>query len=101
MWLFSMFDLPVDNHKAKKEYTKFRSALLKHGFRMFQFSVYGRYCSDENKSKQITKILKKQLPPRGQVRFLAVTEKQFGKMEVFHGKKEVETEKPPEQLLLF
>ena len=33
MWLFAMFDLPVDTKKARREYTRFRKALLAQGFR--------------------------------------------------------------------
>ena len=40
-------------------------------------------------------------PECPEVRLLAVTERQFGKMEVYEGKKRAEAEKPPEQLLLF
>lgn len=41
------------------------------------------------------------LPPNGQVRLLAVTDHQFGRMRVFFGKTESRAEKPPDQLLLF
>ncbi|HHT9133449.1 MAG TPA: CRISPR-associated endonuclease Cas2, partial [Candidatus Avalokitesvara rifleensis] len=43
MWLFAMFDLPVDTKKARREYTRFRKALLTEGFTMLQYSVYARY----------------------------------------------------------
>nr|MBN2278063.1 CRISPR-associated endonuclease Cas2 [candidate division Zixibacteria bacterium] len=101
MWLFTFFDLPVTTRKARREYSRFRTSLLKEGFAMLQFSVYARYCSSEEKSKSISSRLKPLLPPGGQIRFLAVTEHQFGKMLVFHGKKRVSTEKPPQQLMLF
>jgi len=101
MWLFALFDLPVDSPKARREYTRFRASLLKEGFRMLQFSVYARYCDSEDKTNIIKKRLNTRLPPAGQVRFLAVTDHQFGKMQVYHGKTSVSVEKPPEQLLLF
>jgi len=101
MWLFAMFDLPVDSPKARHEYTRFRHALLKQGFTMLQFSVYARFCSSEEKAEAFRKRIRPQLPPDGQVRQLAVTDKQFGKMEVFSGKKRGKTEKPPDQLMLF
>ena len=101
MWLFAMFDLPVDTPKARKEYSRFRVGLLKQGFSMMQYSVYSRYCNSEEKSKIISKQIKKMLPPEGEVRLLAVTERQFGKMSVFYGKKKAPTEKPPDQLMLF
>ena len=41
------------------------------------------------------------LPAEGQVRLLAVTDRQFGKMENFLGQKRTSTEEPPKQLMLF
>ncbi len=101
MWLFAMFDLPVDTPAARKRYTEFRRCLLKLGFNMLQFSVYARYCGNEERSDALKKRIKSVLPSEGEVRLLAVTERQFGKMDVFYGKKAVETEKPPDQLMLF
>ena len=34
LWLFAMFDLPVDTKRARKEYTRFRKALISQGFLM-------------------------------------------------------------------
>jgi CRISPR-associated protein Cas2 len=101
MWLFALFDLPVDDKEARKRYTQFRKALLKDGFEMMQFSVYARYCPDEESSAVHRKRVRKVLPAEGHVRLLAVTDKQYGKMEVFHGKRRTSTETPPPQLLLF
>ena len=41
------------------------------------------------------------LPTHGQVRLVSVTDRQFGKMEIFVGKKRQRVEDPPHQLLLF
>jgi CRISPR-associated protein Cas2 len=101
VWLVAMFDLPVDTKEARKEYQRFRKALLQEGFLMLQFSVYGRYCASEEKSAAFKRRIRKALPPHGEVRLLAVTDTQFGKMEVFHGKKLTSAEEPPAQLLLF
>lgn len=101
MWLLALFDLPVDEPEKRREYTLFRNALLKLGFTMLQYSVYGRYCPSEEASRKFRRKVKAALPPQGQVRLLAVTDHQFAKMEVFSGKKRKETEKPPEQLALF
>lgn len=102
MWLFAMFDLPVVTTVDKRNYTRFRKFLLAQGFMMMQYSVYARYCPTEDVSNAHRKRVRKALPPgTGQVRLLAVTDHQFGKMEVFHGKKAQSTEKPPPQLELF
>ena len=40
-------------------------------------------------------------PPKGEVRVLSLTDRQFGRMKVFHGKKRRKTEGAPEQISLF
>ena len=42
LWLYTMFDLPVDTQRARREYARFRKALIAEGFLMLQFSVYAR-----------------------------------------------------------
>lgn len=101
VWLVAMFDLPVTDAVARRRYTQFRNLLLKFGFEMLQFSVYARYYPSEEASESHRKNIQKGLPPAGQVRLLLVTDKQFGKMQVFYGKKARPTEEPPEQILLF
>jgi CRISPR-associated protein Cas2 len=101
MWLFAMFDLPVDTREARKRYVRFRKALLREGFMMLQFSVYARYFASEEGSESHRKRIRAIIPSEGQVRLMAVTDKQFGKMEVFYGKTAQEPEKAPEQLMLF
>jgi CRISPR-associated protein Cas2 len=101
MWLFAMFDLPVTTRKARRAYASFRQALLKEGFSMLQFSVYARYCTGEEASEAFRRRLRERLPKEGQIRLLSVTDRQFGKMEVYFGKKRHATEEPPDQLLLF
>jgi len=41
------------------------------------------------------------LPPDGEVRLLAITDKQYERMRVFWGKMRKPTEQPPRQLELF
>ena len=101
MWLFAMFDLPVVTKEHRRHYTQFRKALLKEGFSMLQYSVYARYCASEESSAAHRAHVRGVLPPEGQVRLLAVTEKQFGKMEVYTGAKRQTAEEPPLQLMLF
>ena len=101
MWLFAMFDLPVVSKEDRKHYTQFRTYLLKLGFNMLQYSVYARYFPSEEATKTQRKVIRTRLPPGGYVRLLAVTDKQFAKMESFHGKKRVDTEAPPAQMMLF
>jgi CRISPR-associated protein Cas2 len=101
MWLFAMFDLPVTTREKRKAYARFRKALLRRGFTMLQFSVYGRYCPSEEVAESFKRAVREELPCEGQVRLLMVTERQFIKQEVWMGQKTTPKEDPPEQLLLF
>jgi len=96
-----MFDLPVDTKKARRAYARFRKALLAEGFQMLQFSVYARYCASEERSRTFRRRIRAWLPPHGQVRLLAITDRQFGKMVIFEGKKRRKAESVPQQLSLF
>jgi CRISPR-associated protein Cas2 len=102
MWLFALYDLPVKSRTERRDYQNFHNLLLEEGFSMLQYSVYARYCSSEESSDHLRERLRKSLPQDGQVRLLSITDRQFGRMEIFLGrKKAVSNEKPPPQLLLF
>ncbi len=101
MWLFAMFDLPVDTPEARKRYTGFRKRLLEQGFSMLQYSVYARYCPSEDSADTHRGRIRAFLPDDGYVRVLAVTDRQFGKMENYIGKTSGTAERPPAQLQLF
>lgn len=100
MWLMVFFDLPVVEVEERRKYTRFRNELLKDGFTMLQFSVYARYCSSEKASEVHKKRIRSAIPEKGHVRIMSVTDKQFGKMENYVGKKRGQTENAPEQLFL-
>lgn len=101
MWVLVLFDLPTETKRDKKAYALFRKQLLCDGFSMFQFSIYLRHCpSSENADVHIKRV-KKSLPEYGQVGILRITDKQFGEMELFVGKKEKELVPPVQQLELF
>jgi len=101
VWLFAMFDLPVKTRAQRRRYTQFRKLLLSDGFCRMQFSVYARYCPSEEASQVHKELVQAGLPDEGQVRLLAVTDRQFGKMENYLGKKRAATEEAPRQLMLF
>ena len=101
MWLIAMFDLPVETPALRKQYTRFRKALLKDGFAMLQYSVYARFCASEEAAKTHRALVRRNVPPHGQVRLLAFTDHQFGKMEVYFGQIPTEPEQPMHQLELF
>ena len=101
MWLIAMFDLPVETAENRRAYTRFRKVLLKDGFMMLQFSVYARYLPSEEAAEAHRRIVKMALPSLGQVRVITITDHQFGKMEVYFGRKPREPESQPAQIMLF
>lgn len=101
MWLFAMFDLPVVTKSQKREYVRFRSFLLNEGFCMLQYSVYARYYASEEATLPMRKAIREATPDGGHVRVVNITDRQFGKMEVYFGKTRQKPEDAPRQLLLF
>jgi len=101
MWVIAMFDLPTETPQARKRYARFRKELLKDGFTMMQYSVYIRHCASFENAHIHAKRMGSQVPAEGEVRFLTITDKQFGRMETFAGKKRVDPPKPKPQLELF
>ena len=101
MWIMVLFDLPTETEKERKVYTRFRKELMRDGFSMFQFSIYIRHCSSrENKNVHVKRV-KELLPEKGHVGILSITDKQFGMMEIFYGKKKEDGFIEPHQLELF
>ena len=101
VWLFAMFDLPVRTKVQRKRYTQFRKHLLYEGFCMLQFSIYARHCPTEDSAQLYRGRVIAMLPSEGQVRLMSVTDRQFGKLQVFIGETSVATETAPLQLMLF
>ncbi len=100
MWVIVMFDLPVVEDSDRRAATKFRNYLLDEGFAMGQFSVYYRLLSGKEALESLTQRIKSQLPPYGIVQVLAITDKQYERIQTFRGRKPVGQEKP-QQLKLF
>jgi CRISPR-associated protein Cas2 len=101
MWVLVFFDLPTETKKERKIYTDFRKKIIKDGFAMFQFSIYVRHCpSVENMTVHVNRI-KRILPEKGNIGILCITDKQFGSMELFYGKKEQILPGISQQLELF
>jgi len=101
MWVMVMYDLPTETKKERRIASLFRKAILADGFTMFQFSMYIRHCnSGENAEVHIRRV-KKLLPEHGSIGILTVTDKQFGEIELFYGRKQAEKPDTPQQLELF
>lgn len=101
MWLFVLFDLPVDTASARREYACFRKKLLKAGFMRVQFSVYARVCASEEAAEAHARRVEANVPPDGEVRMLCITDKQFARQRIFWGKVRKQPPKAPKQLEFF
>ena len=101
MWVIAMFDLPTDTPKARKAYSQFRKDLLNDGFTMMQYSVYVRHCASIENAKVHAGRMGKRVPVAGEVRFLTITDRQFGRIEVYAGKSRQTAPPPPAQLEFF
>ena len=101
MWVVTMFDLPVDTKKARRNYAIFRKELLRDGFTRMQFSVYARHCASEENADVHLRRVERLVPPDGEVRIITITDKQFERMRVFWGKMRRAPELPASQLELF
>ena len=101
MWVLVFFDLPTETKKDRKVYARFRKDLMADGFGMFQFSIYLRHCASMENAEVHIKRVKKSLPERGHIGVMSITDKQFGMMEIFQGKKKADPVDVPQQLELF
>ena len=86
MRLFVMYDLPVTTQENRRIYQRFRKFLLNDGYDMLQFSVYCRVVNGEDAVDKHLKRLEANLPPKGSVRFLQITERQYEAMKFLVGK---------------
>lgn len=87
MRLLLFFDLPVHDIDEIRKYTRFRKYLIKNGYFMLQYSVYCKIFPNKKALEQHITQLNKNLPKKGSIRILAITEKQYGNMQVLVGGK--------------
>lgn len=73
--------------KEKKSAAKFRKFLIKDGYNMMQWSVYSRICNGTDSVAMHRQRLKQNLPEKGSVRALTLTEKQFESIDILLGEK--------------
>jgi len=101
MWTLVMYDLPTETKKQRKVAARFRKDLMGDGFSMFQFSMYLRHSASSENADVHKKRVMTRLPELGKIGILQITDKQFGQMEIFYGKKPQELPNIPQQLELF
>ncbi|MGE4398521.1 MAG: CRISPR-associated endonuclease Cas2 [Campylobacterales bacterium] len=101
MRLIVFFDLPTATKKDRKAYSKFRKFLVDNGFLMIQFSVYVRICKGLDTVQMYEDYLEKNIPPRGNVRTLTITNAQYERIKVLLGTEKYEEKIGERQLVLF
>lgn len=101
MRLIVFFDLPVKSKRNRRAYTEFRNFLLHDGYYRIQFSVYGRICGGTDRTEIHLARLTAHLPPKGSVRCMVVTERQYASMRVLVGPPQLEEEQSNYEQLTF
>ena len=81
------FDLPMVTKTERRIYSRFRRFLLKDGYDMIQFSVYARICNGQDAVDKHVTRLASNVPEKGSIRYMQVTEKQFTGICVMVGEK--------------
>jgi len=100
MRVIVFFDLPTESNEDKRNYRKFRQLLIKNGFIMMQESVYCRMLITPSAEVAVVDVIRKNKPPKGVVQILAVTEKQFSKMEFIVGESKNDIIDSDERLII-
>ena len=90
MRIILMFDLPSVEDYEKKEYSQFRKALLRNGYSMMQYSIYIKVSNLQVDLKKEIAKFKDKIPRDGNIRMIAITEKQYQAMEIVLGNKKID-----------
>ena len=93
MRLMVFFDLPTLTKADKKAYVLFRRFLIQDGYDMLQWSVYGRIINGFDDMGTHIKRLTVNLPPKGSVRCLSISEKQYAQMKLLVGQPKIQEKK--------
>ncbi|WOV90942.1 MAG: CRISPR-associated endonuclease Cas2 [Candidatus Zeuxoniibacter abyssi] len=86
MRVLVFFDLPVVSKVDKRRYISFRKFLLKDGYDMLQYSIYSRLCNGMDAMGKHLLRLENNVPPKGAIRSLCLTDKQYARMILWVGK---------------
>ena len=100
MRVLVFFDLPVLTSENRRAYAKFRRFLLKNGFLMLQESVYCKLALNSSAVNAIVDNVHKNKPEEGLIQLLAVTEKQYAKMDIILGQVKSEVLDTDERLVI-
>ncbi len=85
MRVIIFFDLPVETSSDKTAYRQFRTFLIKEGFVMMQQSVYFKLALNGTTVEMVKRRVKDNVPPKGLVQMMVITEKQFTNIDYLLG----------------
>lgn len=100
MRLMVMFDLPTETSEDRRNYRRFRKALINEGFLMMQFSIYVRVCVTRQSASLMEKRIAMITPIAGVVQTLIVTEKQYQAMNFLVGEPKDDVRNSAERTLI-
>lgn len=85
MRVIVFFDLPNVSSNDKRNYLRFRKFLINEGFIMMQESVYSRLVLNSQQSELLMNRLRRNVPSKGLIQSLIITEKQYSHIEFIIG----------------
>lgn len=86
MRMILFFDLPTTTTTELKAYIRFRKFIIKEGFSMMQESVYTKLALNPSTVALTKSKLYNNIPEKGLIQLLTVTEKQFADIVTLSGK---------------
>lgn len=102
MRIIVIFDLPTGTGEERKAAANFRKSLIKDGFFMLQYSIYVRLCNGHNDVKKHMSRVSRNLPEKGSVRALVLTEQQYSEIKILLGvPTEIEKAHKNDQIIVF
>jgi len=87
MRIIIMFDVPSITKTDLKNYRKWHNFLEKSGFVLMTESVYSRLAINKSTSSAIRKLIDENLPPKGDIQLLEITERQFSNIQYLLGER--------------
>ncbi len=90
MKMIVFYDLPTLTKLDRSNSSKFRINLEKLGFVMMQESIYIKHAYNHDWINRTRIRLNKLLPPKGDIRILVITNKQYEGIEIIRGGKSLQ-----------
>lgn len=100
MWVLVLLICQL-KRRRKRRLMRISERICKRWFYDVSVSIYVRHCASSENAAVHIKRVKSFLPELGHVGVMCITDKQFGDIELFYGKKAQSVNTPGQQLELF